>query len=117
MSEKFLKPGEARCPGVSVQDLLDQDSRPVPVYLREQSYEFLGDEDIPYERYTSKDYFDKEVEHVWPRTWQWTCREEHIPESGDYMFMTWGLIRSLSCGPRTVRSTPIVIPVCTAVPN
>lgn len=85
MSEEVLpKPGEARCPGVSVQDLLDKDSRAVPVYLREQSYKFLGDEDIPYERYTSKDYFDQEVEHVWPRTWQWACREEHIPESGDY---------------------------------
>jgi phenylpropionate dioxygenase-like ring-hydroxylating dioxygenase large terminal subunit len=85
MSEEVVpKPGEARCPGVSVQDLLDKDSRAVPAYLREQSYEFIGDEDIPFERYTSKDYFDKEVEHVWPRTWQWACREEHIPEPGDY---------------------------------
>ncbi|MDA0271829.1 MAG: aromatic ring-hydroxylating dioxygenase subunit alpha, partial [Proteobacteria bacterium] len=85
MSEQTVpKPGEARCPGVSVQDLLDKDSRAVPVYLREQNYEFLGSEDIPYERYTSKDYFDQEVAHLWPRTWQWACREEHIPEPGDY---------------------------------
>lgn len=82
--EPESKPGEARCPGISVQDLLDQDSRAVPDYLREQSYEFLGDEDIPYERYTSKDYFIDEIEHVWPKTWQWACREEHVPESGDY---------------------------------
>lgn len=78
------KSGEARCPGISVQDILDQDSRPVPEFLREQSYEFLGDEDIPYERYTSKEFFDQEVEHLWPKTWQWACREEHIPEPGDY---------------------------------
>ena len=25
-----------------------------------------------------------EHDHVWSRTWQWACREEHIPESGDY---------------------------------
>jgi len=30
-----LAPGEARCPGVSVQDLLDKDTRPVPDYLRD----------------------------------------------------------------------------------
>lgn len=82
--ETELKPGEARCPGISVQDLLDKDSRAVPDYLREHSYEFLGDEDIPFERYTSKAFFDEEVEHVWPRTWQWACREEHVPEPGDY---------------------------------
>ena len=49
MSEELVsKPGDARCPGVSVQDLLDEDSRDVPSYLRKQSYEFLGDEDIPF---------------------------------------------------------------------
>ena len=85
MSEKTMpKPGEARCPGVSVQDLLDDDSRTVPGYLRMQSYEFLGDQDIPFERYTTKEYFEKEVENLWSRTWQWACREEHIPEPGDY---------------------------------
>ena len=55
MSEKTMpKPGEASCPGVSVQDLLDDDSRAVPSYLRKQCYEFLGDQDIPFERYTTK---------------------------------------------------------------
>lgn len=85
MSEELVpKPGDARCPGVSVQDLLDEDSRDVPSYLRKQSYEFLGDQDIPFARYTTKEYFDKEVANLWPRTWQWACREEHIPEQGDY---------------------------------
>ena len=41
------KPGEARCPGITVQDLLSQDSRTVPDYLRTHNYEFLGDDDIP----------------------------------------------------------------------
>jgi len=79
-----LQPGEARCPGISVEDLLDKDSRPVPEYLRAQAYEFLGDADIPYQRYTSREVHDEEVAHMWWRTWQWACREEHIPEPGDY---------------------------------
>ncbi len=78
------KPGAARCPGLSVQDLLANDSRPVPDYLTSQSYEFRGDSDIPYARYTSAAYFDLEIERVWSRSWQWACREEHIPEAGDY---------------------------------
>lgn len=77
-------PGTARCPGITVQDLLDRDSREVPAWLREQSCTFLGDEDIPYTRYVSADFHDLEVKHLWPRTWQWACREEHIPEAGDY---------------------------------
>ena len=77
-------PGAARCPGISVQDLLNRDSRRVPDYLFAQSYEFLGDEDIPYARYTSPAFFKREIEQMWPRVWQWACREEHIPEPGDY---------------------------------
>ncbi len=88
--EKDIKPGEARCPGVSVQDLLDKDSRPVPDYLRQQDYEFLGDEPIPYQRYTSRDFFDQELDQLWPRVWQWACREEHIPEPGDYVVYDFG---------------------------
>jgi phenylpropionate dioxygenase-like ring-hydroxylating dioxygenase large terminal subunit len=85
-----LKPGEARCPGVSVQDLLRQDSRKAPDYLTRQSYEFLGDDDIPFERYTSPDYFQQELKLLWPRIWQWACREEHIPEPGDYVVYDFG---------------------------
>ncbi|MDH3640545.1 MAG: aromatic ring-hydroxylating dioxygenase subunit alpha, partial [Gammaproteobacteria bacterium] len=79
------KPGEARCPGVTVQDLLDKDSREVPGYLRAHTYSFLGDEDIAYERYTSVEFFERELTQLWPRVWQWACREEHIPEPGDYL--------------------------------
>ncbi len=85
-----LKPGEARCPGVSVQELLRQDSRTAPGYLTAESYAFLGDEDIPFERYTSPDYFQRELQLLWPRVWQWACREEHIPEQGDYIVYDFG---------------------------
>jgi phenylpropionate dioxygenase-like ring-hydroxylating dioxygenase large terminal subunit len=75
----------ARCPGISVQDLLRADSRPVPAFLTTQSYEFLGDQNIAYDRYTSREFFQREVDRMWNRTWQWACREEHLPEPGDYV--------------------------------
>ena len=79
-----LKPGEARCPGVTVQDLLDRDSRSVPEHLTTHAYSFLGDADIGYDRYTSRAFFEREVQDLWPKVWQWACREEHIPNPGDY---------------------------------
>ena len=33
--------GEERCPGTSYSDLLDQDSREVPDFLREEAFEYL----------------------------------------------------------------------------
>lgn len=81
---RSVDPNLARCPGVSVQDLLATDSRPVPEFLRTETARFLGDDNIPYTRYITKAFHDQEVEALWPRTWQWACRLEHIPEQGDY---------------------------------
>jgi len=79
-----LKPGEARCPGHSTKDVIMSDKGGAPDQVLFESYEFLGDEDIPYDRYTSKEFFDLEMKHLWLKTWQWACREDEIPESGDY---------------------------------
>jgi len=79
-----LQPGEARAAGPSLRDLLLRDASPVPEPLLAESYRFLGDEDIPYSNYTSTDYARREFELLWPRVWQWACREEHIPEPGDH---------------------------------
>jgi phenylpropionate dioxygenase-like ring-hydroxylating dioxygenase large terminal subunit len=76
--------GEARCPGITAQEILAADRVPPPAILTQQSYTFLGDEDIAASRYTSQEFFNREMERMWRRTWQWACREEHIPESGDY---------------------------------
>ncbi|MDA0338811.1 MAG: aromatic ring-hydroxylating dioxygenase subunit alpha, partial [Proteobacteria bacterium] len=48
------------------------------------------DEDIPYDRYISPEFFREELEHLWPKIWQWACREEHIPEAGDYIVYDFG---------------------------
>ena len=79
-----LDPGEAREPGPSLQELLQRDNSSVPAPLKAESYQFLGDEDIPYSNYTSKERLGAEFEKLWPKIWQWACREEHIPEPGDF---------------------------------
>ncbi len=79
-----LSPGEARNPGRRHRDVLTTESSANDPGLTAESYEFLGDEDVPYSRYTSQAFYDQEIEHLWSRTWQWACRQEHIPEAGDY---------------------------------
>ena len=77
------RPGEARASGPSVADTLASDGIPPPPPLLENCYTFLGDKDIGFGRYTSPEFFRRELESLWPRTWQWACREEHVPEEGD----------------------------------
>ena len=80
-----LKPGMARCPGLSWQDLLADDSRPVPDFLKEESYEYRGSEPLAAERYTSREFMELENRKMWPRVWQFAAREEDLPEPGDYV--------------------------------
>ena len=79
------EPRPAQSPGVTYQQLLDADTHPVPAVLRLESPRFLGNDDIPIERYTSRDWHRAEVEQLWMRVWQFACREEHIPNSGDFI--------------------------------
>jgi hypothetical protein len=56
-----MKPGEARCPGPSTRELVLSDGWELPAQLLAENYVYMGDEDIPFERYTSKDFFDLEM--------------------------------------------------------
>jgi nitrite reductase/ring-hydroxylating ferredoxin subunit len=80
---KTIRPGEARASGPTVADKLSSDALPAPAPLLESRYEFLGDEDISFERYTSPAFFEREMQDLWPKAWQWACREEHVPDVGD----------------------------------
>jgi nitrite reductase/ring-hydroxylating ferredoxin subunit len=80
-----LAPGDARCPGEpSTQEIIARDKVPAPDWVRSESYRFLGDEDVSIDRYIDPAYAQKEYHNLWTRTWQFACREEHIPEVGDY---------------------------------
>ncbi|MGI9328827.1 MAG: aromatic ring-hydroxylating oxygenase subunit alpha [Pseudomonadales bacterium] len=84
MSNAKTSTPPARSASPSAQELVHRDGRPVPAVFEMESPRFLGDEDIPFARYTSQTFFDLEMAHMWTRTWQWACREEHIAEVGDY---------------------------------
>ncbi len=76
---------DARFEGQSYQDILDLDTHQVPANLRAQSAPYLGSEPIPATNYTSRQQFDREIEKMWLRAWQMACREEEIPNVGDYL--------------------------------
>ena len=82
--ESNTKPSLARSPGLSYQGLLDTDTHDVPAVLRLESVRDGGSADISNERYISHEWHRKEVDRLWMRVWQFACREEEIPEPGDY---------------------------------
>lgn len=90
MSEQALKSeslgeGRDRCPDEpSTQEIIAKDKVKAPGWVCSESYEYLGSEDISTERYTDADYAKQEYQKLWNKTWQFACREEHIPEKGDY---------------------------------
>jgi phenylpropionate dioxygenase-like ring-hydroxylating dioxygenase large terminal subunit len=67
------------------QEVISQDRVPPPADspLRQVAFEYLGSEDIPKERYFAQDYFQKEIDHVWKKTWQPVCHESQLLNVGD----------------------------------
>jgi phenylpropionate dioxygenase-like ring-hydroxylating dioxygenase large terminal subunit len=76
---------EDRSPGETYDDILNRDAVPAPDFFHEGPEVKVGTESIPVSRYIDRDFFQKEVDHVWPKVWHWACREEDIPEVGDHM--------------------------------
>jgi nitrite reductase/ring-hydroxylating ferredoxin subunit len=77
--------GDARCPGApSTQKIIAEDKVQAPGWVCSESYAFLGDADISTDRYIEPSFAKAEFDKLWTRTWQFACREEHIPEVGDY---------------------------------
>ena len=81
---------EARCPGVSVQDVYERDEHAPPPLLRETVAAPIEDQIFDTEIYTSRVYHDRELERMWSRVWQVACREEDIPEVGDHVIYEIG---------------------------
>lgn len=79
-----LDPATARCDAPSVQEIVAADSVPPPPVLRQEEPAYLGSAPVSLDRYYDQTRFEQEVEKIWKRCWQWVCREDHIPEPGDY---------------------------------
>jgi phenylpropionate dioxygenase-like ring-hydroxylating dioxygenase large terminal subunit len=76
--------------GTTYQQYLDREQVPVPEHLRVTSSPDLGDMHLDPTRYTSREMHDQEIAHVWSKTWQFACREEDIPDVGDYILYEVG---------------------------
>ena len=74
-----------RHPADTYEQILERDSRPVPDYLREGRVPEVGVEPVAVDRYFDRRFFEKEARHMWSRVWQMACREEDIPNVGDYV--------------------------------
>jgi phenylpropionate dioxygenase-like ring-hydroxylating dioxygenase large terminal subunit len=74
-----------RSEGPTYQEILDGDLCPAPSVLREQRDSDLGTGGIPIAHYISQDYFNRSVPAMWLKTWQMACREEEIPQVGDFL--------------------------------
>lgn len=74
----------ARSGGISYQELLDQENIPVPDALRTSTETYLGSTPLSIDRYLSRDYYEQEIEKLWPKVWQVVCRETEIADSGDF---------------------------------
>lgn len=73
-----------RHPSESYDDILNRDTRDAPAFLRQGPSPDIGLGPVAVSRYFSPEFFHEEVEHVWSRVWQMACREEEIPNVGDY---------------------------------
>jgi len=84
MNTYVKKPVNERCPSERYQDIIRREGGPVHDVLALQSNPPHDDRDIPFERYTSRDFFELEMQKMWRRVWQYACRLEHLREVGDY---------------------------------
>lgn len=70
-------------PGQTYQDIAAADGA-VPEVLAAQRNPEQSTADIAFDRYTSQSFFDREMQKMWRKVWQFACRDEHMPEIGDH---------------------------------
>ncbi|HEY5645301.1 MAG TPA: aromatic ring-hydroxylating dioxygenase subunit alpha, partial [Pseudomonadales bacterium] len=73
-----------RSAGISYQELIAGDLVPPPDVLRLENPYPGSLASVSVDRYRSRDFHELEMTKLWPRVWQMACREEEIPEVGDY---------------------------------
>src|SRR4051812_14653002 len=67
-----LRDGEARMSDRDPSPIVRHEAGPAP------------DPFVPASEYFSRDFAEQEIAKVWPRVWQMVCREEDIPNVGDF---------------------------------
>ncbi len=89
MSEHAIE--RNRSTGISYQDLISKDPIAPPTVLTlENPLKDVPITSVPVTRYTSRAFYEWEMERLWPHVWQMACREEEIPNVGDYLIYEIG---------------------------
>jgi phenylpropionate dioxygenase-like ring-hydroxylating dioxygenase large terminal subunit len=93
------EPRSDRAPGQSYEEILAGDVVPAPDFYRHGPTPDIGSKPVAASRYYSPEFLRQEIDHVFSRVWQWACREEDIPNVGDYVVFdlggyTWIVVRS-----------------------
>ena len=79
-----------RSSGLSYQELLDTDPVAPPAVLRLENPYQSELTSVPVSRYADPNYHQLEMQNLWARVWQMACREEEIPQVGDYILYEIG---------------------------
>ena len=88
--EKTIEERTDRSPGDSYEEIIARDIVPAPDFYQEGPTPDVGTEPIAASRYFDPTFLQQELDHVFSRVWQWTCREEDIPEPGDHVVFDVG---------------------------
>ena len=74
----------ARSPGLTTQQMIASDRGQLPAALLREAAPDLGNDDLSWDRYTTTEFYDLEMRHMWSKTWQWAARVEQLPNPGDF---------------------------------
>lgn len=77
--------GDGHCPGPSTAEILASDRHPPPQLLAPSPAATLDTSELSVDAYISGEFHHREVAAVWRHCWQMACREEQIPNAGDYL--------------------------------
>lgn len=79
-----------------------------PAFLVERSGQAVGPTRVPKEVFISPEYHEREMEKLWKRVWQTACRENDIPDVGDWFVYDIGdqSVIVVRVGPDQVRAFP-----------
>jgi phenylpropionate dioxygenase-like ring-hydroxylating dioxygenase large terminal subunit len=88
-----------RCAAESYEEILARDLVPPPEFYQQGPTPDVGTEPVAASRYFDPAFLQKENDYVFPHVWQWACREEDIPDVGDYVVFdlgghSWIVVRS-----------------------
>jgi phenylpropionate dioxygenase-like ring-hydroxylating dioxygenase large terminal subunit len=83
MVDRVFAPEYRQSSAPSYQEVIETDRIPASEVMREYSETHVPVDTLSRAEFTSEEFARAELEKMWPRVWQFACREEQIPEPGD----------------------------------